>query len=158
MLLGISDDCPYIFAAPMGQTNADAILVPLWGNDFVRKMAEKTGAANITATKHRKHLAIIMQLVQLSENEMDIVAKFMGRDIRVHKNQIWNCLVKTRLMGLFYMASVFFLLYNWVSCGFNRSALDRDSKLMKINNATSFPHEEHNKIDRAPCIAISDTP
>ena len=85
----------------MGQLNADAILEPLRGTDCVRKVAETTGDTNITARKHRKHLAIIMQPVQLSENDMDIVTKFMGRDIRVHKNQIWNCLVKTRLMGLF---------------------------------------------------------
>ena len=39
-------------------------------------MAERTGAANVTATKYRKHLATMMQLVQLSGNEMDIVATF----------------------------------------------------------------------------------
>ena len=84
--VGISDDCPYIFVAPMGGVNADAIPVPLRGTDCVRKVAERTGAANVTATKNQKHLATMMQLVQLSENEMDIVAKFMGHDIRVHKD------------------------------------------------------------------------
>ena len=81
----IPDDCPCNFVAHMGHANADAIPMPLRGTDCVRKGAEKTGAETIIATIYRTHLATMMQLVQPSENEIDIVTKLMGHDIRVHQ-------------------------------------------------------------------------
>ena len=75
--VGIAEDNPYLFVGASGTT--------LRGSDCIRRTAEKTGASNVSATKYRKHFATMMQLIQLSDNEMDIVAKFMGHDIRVHK-------------------------------------------------------------------------
>ena len=78
--VGISPDCPYIFTTG---TAPDA--TPLRGSDCIRKVTKRTGVSNVTATKYRKHAATMLQLLQLSENEMDIVARFMGHDIRVHR-------------------------------------------------------------------------
>ncbi|CAH1106785.1 unnamed protein product [Psylliodes chrysocephalus] len=39
----------------------------------------------LRSTKLRKHIAITVQLLNLRENELDAFAKFMGHDIRVHR-------------------------------------------------------------------------
>ena len=72
-------DTPYIFALSN---------VPLRGYDCLRKMAVECGAKNpeqLTSTNLRKQLGTLMQALNLSEDEQDIVAKFMGHDIRVHR-------------------------------------------------------------------------
>ena len=79
-LAGISPDCPYLFT-----TGTAPDSTPLRGSDCIRKLTRKAGVSNVTATKYRKHAATMLQLLQLSENEMDIVARFMGHDIRVHR-------------------------------------------------------------------------
>lgn len=78
--VGISPENRYMF--PTGVAG-DAGTVR--GSDAIRIYANKCGANNVTATKNRKHLATMLQLLQLSETELDIVAKFMGHDIRVHR-------------------------------------------------------------------------
>ncbi|KAJ8961946.1 hypothetical protein NQ314_005868 [Rhamnusium bicolor] len=40
---------------------------------------------NITSTKLRKHIAVMVQLLNLKENELDSLAQFKGHDIRVHR-------------------------------------------------------------------------
>ena len=72
---------PYIFVCEAGQHAP-----PLRGNDCVRMFARQAGAENVTATGYRKHVATMLQLLQLSETEMDVVARFMGHDIRVHRD------------------------------------------------------------------------
>lgn len=55
----------------------------------LRKYSYECGAKypdKITSTKLRKHIATLSQLYNLKKNEMDILAQFMGHDIRVHRN------------------------------------------------------------------------
>lgn len=62
--------------------------VPIRGNDCLRKLAHKSGAKNpqlLTSTNLRKQLGTLMQALNLTEDEQDIIAKFMGHDIRVHR-------------------------------------------------------------------------
>lgn len=40
----------------------------------------------LTSTSLRKHIAVITQLLNLKENELDIVARFMGHDINIHRD------------------------------------------------------------------------
>jgi hypothetical protein len=40
---------------------------------------------NLTSTKLRKHLATMTQVLNLKDNELDIVAKFLGHNIAVHR-------------------------------------------------------------------------
>ena len=79
--VGISPDNPYVFTS-----GVDATAAPLRGSDCVRVFAKKAGAANISATSYRKHAATMLQLLQLSDTEMDVVARFMGHDIRIHRS------------------------------------------------------------------------
>lgn len=54
----------------------------------MKKYAVLCGAKNpqyIRSTTLRKHFATMCQLKNLTENEMDIVANFLGHDIRIHR-------------------------------------------------------------------------
>jgi hypothetical protein len=61
---------------------------PIRGTDVLRSIAIDCGAEHpkrLRSTKLRKHIATMTQLFNLSENEIDILAKFLGHDIRVHR-------------------------------------------------------------------------
>ena len=79
---GVLPTNPYVFAIPQSDNC-------LRGSDCLRKFAMECGAKhpeNITSTRLRKHIATLSQLYNLKENEMDILAQFMGHDIRIHRN------------------------------------------------------------------------
>ena len=65
-----------------------ACKTPIRSCSALRKFASKCGAKKpelLTSTCLRKHIAVITQLLNLQDNELDIVAGFMGHDIRVHR-------------------------------------------------------------------------
>ncbi|XP_031147359.1 uncharacterized protein LOC116044389 isoform X4 [Sander lucioperca] len=79
---GVLAENPYLFARPGVMTN-------IRGCDCLRKYAEKSGAENpelLRSTKLRKQVATLCQLLDLSEQELEQVARFMGHDIRVHRD------------------------------------------------------------------------
>lgn len=58
------------------------------GCDVMRQYSTKCGAKcpeAIRSTKLRKHIAIVSQILNLKDHEMDTLANFMGHDIRVHR-------------------------------------------------------------------------
>ena len=61
---------------------------PLCSCTILRKFATECGAEKpqfLTSTCLRKHIAVVTQLLNLKDNELDIVAGFMGHDIRIHR-------------------------------------------------------------------------
>lgn len=73
---------PYLFAKP-GTSN------PIRGYQVLDKHAKSSGISNpsaITATRLRKHLATITQLLCMNEGEIEQLATAMGHTIGVHKN------------------------------------------------------------------------
>lgn len=73
---------PYLFANP-GSINR-------WmcGSNVIRKLALQSGANNpllLTSTKFRKHIATTLQLLNMSESEMEQIAKFMGHTKKTHE-------------------------------------------------------------------------
>lgn len=61
---------------------------PICGYKIVRKYAIKCGAKNpnaITATRLRKHLATLTQLLCMSDSDIEQLATFMGHTVGVHK-------------------------------------------------------------------------
>ncbi|CAH1107014.1 unnamed protein product [Psylliodes chrysocephalus] len=55
---------------------------------IIQKWTKASGCVNVstlTSTKLRKHVAVMAQLLNLREHELDNLAKFMGHDIRVHR-------------------------------------------------------------------------
>ncbi|XP_046583111.1 uncharacterized protein LOC124290450 [Haliotis rubra] len=72
----------HLFAKPRS-------IFPIRGCDALREMAKKSGAkqpSRITSTKLRMQLATLSQVLGLTPSNQDLLAKFMGHDIRVHRN------------------------------------------------------------------------
>ena len=78
--VGILDSNPFLFARIGTTTN-------IRGCDCLRKYAKECKARNpelLRSTKLRKHVATLCQLLDLDNQELEQVARFMGHDIRVH--------------------------------------------------------------------------
>ena len=78
---GVSDENPFFFARPGAETH-------LRGLDAIRQIAKDCGAKHpemLSSTKLRKHVATLSIVLNLRDNEMDILANFLGHDIRVHR-------------------------------------------------------------------------
>ena len=61
---------------------------PIRSSDCLRKFSRECGAKNantLTSTKLRKHIATMSQMLSLREHELDLLATFMGHDIRTHR-------------------------------------------------------------------------
>ncbi|XP_033116898.1 uncharacterized protein LOC117116888 [Anneissia japonica] len=80
---GVSKENPYVFARPYFGS-----VFPVKISECYRKFAEASGAKNpdaIRSTKLRKHIAIMSQLLCLKEIELDLLATYMGHDVRVYR-------------------------------------------------------------------------
>jgi hypothetical protein len=80
--VGISQDNNLIFANPSSSN-------PIRATDCLHKLAVACGAkcpANLTNTRLRKHIATTSQILNLKECELDLLAGFLGHDVRVHNN------------------------------------------------------------------------
>ncbi|XP_029987175.1 uncharacterized protein LOC115417411 isoform X2 [Sphaeramia orbicularis] len=79
---GVLEENPYLFARP-------GVMTSIRGCDCLRKYAVESKAENpelLRSTKLRKQVATLCQLLDLSEQELEQVARFMGHDIRVHRD------------------------------------------------------------------------
>lgn len=80
-VVGVPSNNIYLFARPSLESH-------MRSTDCMRKLASDCGAARpelITTTKLRKHIATVSQILNLKDNELDVLANFMGHDIRVHR-------------------------------------------------------------------------
>lgn len=62
--------------------------LPLRGHEVLKKCCAEAGLERpelITSTRLRKYVATVTQVVNLSENEVDWLARHLGHDIRVHR-------------------------------------------------------------------------
>ena len=58
------------------------------GCDAIRKHANLCGASKpeyLRSTRLRKHIGTVSQVMNLKDNELDLLARFLGHDIRVHR-------------------------------------------------------------------------
>ncbi|XP_076011575.1 uncharacterized protein LOC143004514 [Genypterus blacodes] len=78
---GVPDENPFFFSRPEAETH-------LRGSDAIRQIARECGAKHpetLSSTKLRKHISTLSTVLNLKDNEMDILANFLGHDIRVHR-------------------------------------------------------------------------
>lgn len=78
---GVPDENPFFFSRPEAETH-------LRGSDAIRQVARECGAKHpetLSSTKLRKHVSTLSTVLNLRDNEMDILANFLGHDIRVHR-------------------------------------------------------------------------
>jgi hypothetical protein len=81
-LVGVNPKNLYVFA----RSSFDS-LNPIRSSDCLRRFAVESGVtktANITSTKLRKHVATVSQILNLEKNDLEIMAGFLGHDIRIH--------------------------------------------------------------------------
>ncbi|XP_042275071.1 uncharacterized protein LOC121901997 isoform X1 [Thunnus maccoyii] len=78
---GVPNENPFFFSRPEAETH-------LRGSDAIRQIARECGAKHpetLSSTKLRKHVSTLSTVLNLRDNEMDILANFLGHDIRVHR-------------------------------------------------------------------------
>lgn len=74
---------PYVFSRVYFRSKGH-----LSGSETIRKLALQAGLKHpdrVTSTKVRKHEATIRQISNMAENETDGLAKYLGHDVRVHR-------------------------------------------------------------------------
>ncbi len=79
---GVNPENLYVFARPY----YDSTFVTTTSK-AMKKYSAACGATNpenIRSTNLRKHIATMTQLLSLQENELDLLAGYMGHDIKVH--------------------------------------------------------------------------
>lgn len=81
--VGVSPENNYIFASC-----THGAQYSYRGSDCLRMFSNDCGAnapETLRSTKVRKHIASVSQILNLKKNELDSLAKFMGHDIRIHR-------------------------------------------------------------------------
>ena len=81
--VGVCETNPYIFVNPMSAEQC-----ALRGSDCLRKCVMNCGASApdaITSTGLRRHIGTLSQVLNLKEHELDMLADFLGHDVRVHR-------------------------------------------------------------------------
>jgi hypothetical protein len=83
--IGVAQKNPYVFA----RANRDS-LEPQRGSDCLRSLTLECAPKlkhpkNITGSNLRKYIATISQVLSLKEQEIDWLARHLGRDIRTHR-------------------------------------------------------------------------
>eukprot|EP00112_Aurelia_sp_Birch-Aquarium-sp1_P004128 Seg1469.8 transcript_id=Seg1469.8/GoldUCD/mRNA.D3Y31 product="hypothetical protein" protein_id=Seg1469.8/GoldUCD/D3Y31 len=81
--VGVSDENKYVFAAP---TRGSA--KHLRGPDCLNTAVSKVDLENpnaVKSTKLRKYVATVSQIIDLSESELEWLARHMGHDLSVHR-------------------------------------------------------------------------
>ncbi|KAK0143861.1 hypothetical protein N1851_017928 [Merluccius polli] len=78
---GVPDVNPFFFSRPEAETH-------LRGSDAIRQIARECEAKhpeNMFSTKLRKHVSTLSTVLNLKNNDMDILANFLGHDIWIHR-------------------------------------------------------------------------
>ncbi|XP_041858770.1 uncharacterized protein LOC121650996 [Melanotaenia boesemani] len=77
----VPDENPFFFSRPEAETH-------LRGSDAIRQIAKECGAKHpetLSSTKLRKQISTLSTVLNLKDHEMDVLANFLGHDIRVHR-------------------------------------------------------------------------
>ncbi|XP_071853449.1 uncharacterized protein [Apostichopus japonicus] len=80
--VGIEPQNLFVFAIPEGSTHY------IRACDTLRKFSCACGAKKpelLRSTQLRKHIATMSQVMALQDNELDVLANFLGHDVRVHR-------------------------------------------------------------------------
>ncbi|XP_067352979.1 uncharacterized protein [Channa argus] len=124
--VGVLDENPFLFARIGTTTN-------IRGCDCLRKYAEKSKVSHpelLRSTKLRKHVATLCQLLDLDNQELEQVARFMGHDIRVH------CEYYRQTDKTFQVAKIGKLLF-----AMEHGAQSLKGKSLKTLDSVVFGHE-----------------
>ncbi|PIK58106.1 hypothetical protein BSL78_04962 [Apostichopus japonicus] len=80
--VGVSSSNQFVFAVLEGSNHH------IRGCDSLRTLSSLSGAQRpdlLRSTQLRKHIAVMSQVMALKENELDVLANFLGHDVRIHR-------------------------------------------------------------------------
>ncbi|XP_071854468.1 uncharacterized protein [Apostichopus japonicus] len=80
--VGVSSSNQFVFAVFEGSNHH------IRGCDSLRTLSSLSGAQRpdlLRSTQLRKHIAVMSQVMALKENELDVLANFLGHDVRIHR-------------------------------------------------------------------------
>lgn len=80
--VGIPEGNKFVFA------RIGDYLTPIRSSDVLRNFALSSGAKQpelLTSTRLRKHIGTVSQVLNLKDNELDVLAGFLGHDVRIHR-------------------------------------------------------------------------
>ena len=98
---GIRPDNRYLFAYSHSENH-------LRGHAALKTASAACGAqhpATLTSTNFRKHVATLSQVLNLKDNELDMLAQYMGHDVRIHRQyyRLPNDLLQTTKLAKIFM-------------------------------------------------------
>ena len=79
----INPDNPYLFPV-----SSNGSVKNIRGSDAIRKHVKLCNLKcpeSITSTNLRKHVATLSQILNLEKNELEMLARFLGHDLEIHK-------------------------------------------------------------------------
>ena len=82
--VGVNSNNKFVFAIPTMNS-----LQYMRGHDAIRKHVKLSSLKcpeAVSSTKLRKHIATLSQLINLEERELEMLAGFLGHDIKVHRD------------------------------------------------------------------------
>lgn len=80
--VGVNSNNQFVFAVLEGSDHH------IRGCDALRTFSSTCGAKRpdlLRSTQLRKHVAVMSQIMALKENELDVLANFLGHDVRIHR-------------------------------------------------------------------------
>lgn len=80
---GVDPSNKFVFAVSKRKSDSH-----IRGSDALREYSTKCGAknpSNLRSTRLRKQIATMSQVMNLQENELDVLASYLGHDIRIHR-------------------------------------------------------------------------
>ena len=102
--VGVAADNTYLFAHSSYES-----LGYVRGSDCLRKHSALARVANpqaLRSTKLRKHIATASQVLALTEQQLDLLARYMGHDLRVHRDyyQIPDTVLRVAKLSKLFIA------------------------------------------------------
>ncbi len=138
--VGVSQENPYVFARPYFQSK-----FPMTTSKAMKTLAEECGAKlpqNVRSSNLRKHIATMTQLLSLKENELDMLAGYMGHDIRVHR-EFYRLPQST--LQLAKVSKVLIMMERGLAGKFHGKSLDEIDINLEVGRCSfrDFPHFHH---------------
>ena len=124
-------------------------LKPICGYKILKKHAIASGAKNpsaITATKLRKHLATLTQVISMSDNDIEQLASFMGHTVGVHKG---SYRLPDDVFQTAKISKLLLLMESGEAAEYKGKALDEididlDQNLLEITESDDEPNDPEN--------------
>lgn len=128
---------------------------PICGYKIVKKYVVACGAKNpdaITSTRLRKHLATLTQLFNMTENDIEQLANFMGHTVGVHRG---SYRLPNDVFQVANISKLLVLMEKGEAGQYKGKSLDEIN--IDFNDDLGNNAEENNNLEPLPVIPILDT-